>query len=304
MRFKGLDLNLLIALDALLEEQNVSRTAERLHLSQPAISAALGRLRQFFGDPLLVQHGKRMLPTPHALRLQPMLKGLLGDVDRMVMASTRFDPAASTRWFKVCMSDFLTTIIGAALIKRLGDHAPNVGIEITPPFDTVVEALDQGEIDLLITPAEHISPDHPADDLCKERFVVAGWCQNAALAKPMTRETFCNAGHIAVEIGRLRRASFAESHLRRLGIERRIDVLVSAFSVVPELLVGTQRLSIMHQSLARSASRHLPIAYADLPFPFPEMREAMQYHRTRANDPGLTWLRQEILQIAAPQTIN
>lgn len=297
MRFKGLDLNLLIALDALLEEQNVSRTAARLHLSQPAISAALGRLRQFFADPLLVQHGKRMLPTPHALRLQPMLKGLLADVDRMVLASTQFDPATSTRWFRVCMSDFLTTIIGAALIKQLGTYAPNVGIEITPPFDAVAEALDQGEIDLLITPGEHVSPDHPSDVLFTERFVVAGWQENPIFEREMTHDVFCAAGHIAVEIGRLRRASFAESHLRRLGINRRIDVLVSAFSVVPELLVGTHRLAIMHERLARSASQHLPIAYTELPFEFPQMHEAMQYHRTRANDLGLSWLRQEVMNV-------
>lgn len=294
MRFKGLDLNLLVALDALLVEQNVSRTAERLHLSQPAVSAALGRLRHYFGDPLLVQHGKRMLPTPHALRLQPMLKTLLGDIDQMVTASARFDPATSTRWFRIGMSDFLTTVIGTGLTKRLGSIAPNVGVELIPPFDSIAEALDQGDIDILITPAEHVSPDHPAEELLEERFVVAGCRDNPVFARTITTEDFCGAGHIAVEIGRLRRASFAESNLRRLGIERRIDILVSAFSVVSELLVGTRRLAIMHERLAKSAAAHLPVAFADLPFEFPEMKEMIQYHRSRATDPGLTWLRAEI----------
>jgi LysR family nod box-dependent transcriptional activator len=96
----------------------------------------------------------------------------------------------------------------------------------------------------------------------------------------------------------LRRASYAESHLRRLGIERRIDVLVAGFSVVPELLVGSNRLAIMHERLARSAATHLPIAYCDLPFDFPVMKEMVQYHRTRASDPGLTWLRNEIASAA------
>jgi LysR family nod box-dependent transcriptional activator len=299
MRFKGLDLNLLVALDALLEEQNVSRTAERLHLSQPAVSAALGRLRLYFGDPLLVQNGKRMLPTPHALRLKPMLKALLTDIDQMVMASARFDPATSNRLFRIGMSDFLTTLIGAGLTKRLGAIAPNIGVELIPPFDAITEELDQGDIDLLITPAEHISPDHPADVLFEERFVVAGWRENPLLARGVvTVDDFCAAGHIAVKIGRLRRASYAESHLRRLGIERRIDVLVAGFSVVPELLVGSNRLAIMHERLARSAATHLPIAYCDLPFDFPVMKEMVQYHRTRASDPGLTWLRNEIASAA------
>lgn len=299
MRFKGLDLNLLVALDALLTEQNVSRTAERLHLSQPAVSAALGRLRLYFGDPLLVQHGKRMLPTPHALRLKPMLKALLGDIDQMVMASARFDPSTSTRWFRIGMSDFLTTIIGAGLTKRLSLIAPNVGVELIPPFDSITEALDQGDIDVLITPAEHISPDHPAEELFEERFVIAGCRTNPIFTDAITIEDFCNAGHIAVEIGRLRRASFAESNLRRLGIERRIEILVSAFSVVPELLVGTRRLALMHERLAKSAASHLPVAFANLPFEFPVMKELIQYHRSRATDPGLSWLRAEIASAIA-----
>ncbi len=294
MRFKGLDLNLLVALDALLKEQNVSRAADRLHLSQPAVSAALGRLRVFFDDPLLVQHGKRMLPTPHALRLQPMLKDLLTDIDQMVLSSARFEPATSTRVFRIGMSDFLTTIIGGELTKRLGSIAPHIGIEFTPPSDGIVESLDQGDLDLLITTAEHVSPDHPADKLFEEHFVVAGWSENPVFRGELTQADFCAAGHIAVEIGRLRRASFAESHLRRLGIERRIDILVAGFSMVPELLVGTDRLAIMHARLASSAAAHLPLAYAKLPFEFPVMMEMVQYHRSRAADPGLTWLRQEI----------
>jgi LysR family transcriptional regulator, nod-box dependent transcriptional activator len=298
MRFKGLDLNLLVALDALLDEQNVSRAAERLHLSQPAVSAALRRLRDYFEDPLLVQHGKRMLPTPHALRLRPKLKLLLGDIDQMVTVSARFDPATSSRRFRIGMSDFLTTIIGAELTKRLGSIAPNIGIELIPPFDTIVEALDQGEIDLMITPVENLAPDHPTEDLFEERFVLAGWLENPVFERDITMEDFRTASHIAVEIGRTRRASFAEAQLRRLGIERRIDIHVSAFSVVPELLVGTNRLAIMHERLAKSAATHLPIAHAPLPFEFPVMKEVIQFHRTRASDPGLIWLRQEIVRAA------
>lgn len=298
MRFKGLDLNLLLALDALLDEQSVSRAAERLFLSQPAVSAALGRLRQFFEDPILVAHGRRMVPTPHALRLKPMLKELLGDVDAMVMASARFDPSTSNRWFKIGISDFLMTVLCTRLTQRLATIAPHVGIELIPPFDAIQQALDKGEIDLLITPTEHVSPDHPSDELFEERFVVAGWKENPALAGPVTMEAFQSLGHIAVEIGRLRRQSFAESNLRRLGIDRRVELLVSAFSIVPELLVGTQRLALMHERLAASATAHLPIAYTVLPFDFPTLTERMQYHRTRAEDAGLIWLREEIVRAA------
>ncbi|HSI16835.1 MAG TPA: LysR family transcriptional regulator, partial [Sphingomonas sp.] len=106
MRFQGLDLNLLVALDVLIEERSVSRAAERLHLSQPAMSAALRRLRDYFNDPILAAHGKKMIPTPHALRLRGALRTLLTDVERMVSLSTQFDPATSQRRFRIGTSDY------------------------------------------------------------------------------------------------------------------------------------------------------------------------------------------------------
>ena len=119
MRFQGLDLNLLLALDVLIEERSVSRAAERLHLSQPAMSAALRRLRDYFNDPILAAHGKRMIPTPHALALREQLRALLTDIERMVSISTQFDPAQSERRFRVGASDYLTTVLFTRLVPQL-----------------------------------------------------------------------------------------------------------------------------------------------------------------------------------------
>jgi DNA-binding transcriptional LysR family regulator len=127
MRFKGLDLNLLICLDALLDLRNVTRAAEHLSLSQPAISAALARLRTFFADPLLVQNGKRMMPTPFALRLQPAIRAILEDVDGLVGSSPHFDPASSTRDFRICLSDYLASVLLAPLLRHLAQVAPGCG---------------------------------------------------------------------------------------------------------------------------------------------------------------------------------
>ena len=290
MRFQGLDLNLLVALDVLIEERSVSRSAERLHLSQPAMSAALRRLRDYFNDPILAPHGKKMIPTPHALRLRGALRVLLTDIERMVSLSTQFDPATSQRRFRIGTSDYLAIVLFTRLVPEFERIAPGITLELIQPSDAMGAMLDQGELDLLITPAEHASADHPSELLFEERHVVAGWSGNPLVQAPLSEEDFLAAGHVAVEIGRLRPTSFAEKFLREQARERRIEVLVSSFAVAPEMLVNTHRLAVMHERLAKAYAERLPISFVEMPFPFPVMREILQYNRTRSEDAGLRWL--------------
>ena len=290
MRFKGLDLNLLVALDVLLERQSVSRAAEQLHLSQPAVSAALARLRQYFGDPLLVPDGKRMIPTAHALRLKPLLATVLGELGGLVAVSPAFEPATSTRNFRIGASDYLVIVLFAPLLRRLAAIAPGITVDLLPTSELVQRQLETGEIDVLVIPADHLSHDHPAEELFSEQHVVAGWSEHPAFAGPMTLETFVDYGHVVVEIGHQFRTSVAEFNMRRLGIERRVDVTVSSFSVAAALLVETTRLAVLHERMAQHAAATLPIAYRPLPFELPILREMVQYHRTRGDDPGLRWL--------------
>ncbi|MBW8842349.1 MAG: LysR family transcriptional regulator [Sphingomonadales bacterium] len=300
MRFQGLDLNLLVALDVLIEERSVSRAAERLHLSQPAMSAALRRLRDYFHDPILSAHGKKMIPTPHALGLRGALRDLLTDVERMVSLSTQFDAATSQRRFRIGASDYLSIVLFTHLVPELEQVAPGVSLELVPPSDAMMAMLDQGELDLMITPAEHVSPDHPTELLFEERHVVAGWTGNPLVHGPLSEEDFLAAGHVAVEIGRLRPTSFAEKFLREQGKERRIEILVSSFAVAPEMLVNTRRLAVMHERLARAYAQRIAIRFVEMPFAFPMMREMLQYNRTRSEDAGLRWLIDLIKQVTHP----
>ncbi len=290
MRFKGLDLNLLLALDVLLEERSVTRAAGRLNLSQPAMSAALSRLRDFFGDALLVPQGRRMIATPEALALQPELKAVLGSVEELIARSTKFDPATSDRMFRICASDYLVTVLFPRLLPELQRVAPAVRLDIVPPSQEAQTALERGEIDLLLTPEEHCVPGHPAEVLFAEQHVVAGWDENPLLAAALTADQFFAAGHVAVRVGQINRASFAETHLESLGRSRRIELTVASFTNVPDLLVGTHRLAVMHRLLARVVAQRLPIAWQDLPFPFPAMRQMIQRNRTMRDDAGLAWL--------------
>jgi LysR family transcriptional regulator, nod-box dependent transcriptional activator len=290
MRFKGLDLNLLVTLDVLIEERSVSRAAERLHLSQPSVSAALARLRDYFNDPLLESQGRRMIPTPQALQLRPVLAELLANVDRMIVQSRQFNPVTTDRWFHLCISDYLSTVLFPQLMPLLQRQAPHVRLDLHAPSTRALEQFEQGEIDVLLLPHEHCLLDHPADLLFEERFVVAGWSGNVLLREPISMEQYCSAAHVSVSIGAEARGSFADNHLQALGIERQVEILASSFLQVPELLIGTPRLTLMHERLARTLAGRLSLAWQPVPFEFPVMREMIQYHRSRASDASLGWL--------------
>ncbi|MDE2410247.1 MAG: LysR family transcriptional regulator [Sphingomonadales bacterium] len=308
MRFKGLDLNLLVALDALLEEASVSRAARRLNLSQPAASAALARLRDWFDDPLLAQHGKRLMPTPYALRLRPALTQLLAEIDALVSQPAQFDPATARRRFRVCTSDFLTSVLLRPFLAEIAVTAPGIELDILPPDDDAMQLLEAGRLDLLIIPQEFISQLHPSRLLLEEYHVVAGWIDNPLLADPvhapLTIEDFSAAGHVSVRIGRVSRLAHGEAQLQARGISRRVEVVAPSFTLVPELLVGTQRLAIMHARLARQAARRNDIRIVPLPFEMPPMREMVQFHRARADDAGLRWLLDQLDRIVAAETLD
>jgi DNA-binding transcriptional LysR family regulator len=133
MRLEGFDLNLLLAFDVLLEERSVTRAARRLNVTQSAMSASLKRLREALGDPILLQHGKRMVPTPHALALAPEVAASIAALRRLIQPSSGFDPATSPRVFRIAASDYIATVALAPLLRELEREAPSLKLEISLP---------------------------------------------------------------------------------------------------------------------------------------------------------------------------
>ncbi|MES2781471.1 MAG: LysR family transcriptional regulator [Pseudomonadota bacterium] len=294
MRFKGLDLNLLVAFDILMVTRSVSRSAEQLHLSQPAMSAALGRLRDYFGDDLLVQQGKRMFPTAYAESLMPMVQDVLRKVDEVITTSTTFDPATSQRTFRLIASDYITAAVIAPLVRKLALVAPQIRLETVLPSDGSAELIGQGAFDLMITPEDFISPDQPAELLFEEQHVIVGWSGNPLFEGTITEADVMAASHVGVHMGNQRTKAFADSMMEKLGRFRQMDVTASSFTIIPWLLIETNRLALMHERLARRMASMFPLAVAPIPFPFPPMREMMQFNRTRSVDEGLRWLREQL----------
>jgi len=298
MRLKGLDLNLLIAFDVLLEEHSVSRAAERLHLSQPAASAALARLRAFFKDDLLVLHGKRMIPTSHAQGLVPEVKKILGKVDSLIAMSAEFDARRSERVFRIMASDYITAVLIGPAVQRLQELAPRIQLDLRQANDRMLAEFERGEIDLILTPEPYISDDHPAELIFEERHVVVGWEKNAALWEPLTEKVFLSCAHVAVTLGPNRQVTFADQFLDARLKGRSIEIFAPSFTMVPWLLIGTTRLSVMHERLARAFMRTLPLRSQPLPVDLPLMREMVQWHSAREQDQGLIWLRNLLQETA------
>ncbi|EGF89963.1 nodulation protein D 1 [Asticcacaulis biprosthecium C19] len=298
MRFKGLDLNLIMALDVLLEEGSVSNSARRLNMTQPAMSAALNRLREYFNDEILISNGRRMMATAYAQSLAGRVKAILADVQLLISTSSVFDPKTSDRTFRIAASDYITAVLITPLAERLASTAPGVRLNLRFPSEHSQVQLDNGDLDLVITPEEYISADHPSELVLEEDHVLAGWSGNPYFQAAIDVETFFGLSHVAVSIGSRQEGSFAERRMEAFSRKRNIEITAPSFTTVPWLLINTNRVAIMHKRLADTVRDHMPLSVAPLPFAFPAMREMMQYHRATGLDGGLIWLRQQIAAIA------
>lgn len=297
MRFKGLDLNLLVALDALLESRSIARTAERLNLSQPAASAALGRLRAYFEDDLLILDGKKFHLSAAARTLVPLVRQCLIDAEILTTATRRFDPLTSQRIFRFVASDYTSTLLLANFSVYLAKHARGLKLDIVSPELTSVSRITDGEMDFVIGPEAFVLTDHPFDVLFNDRYVFVGWDQNPIFQAGITMDDVRYAGHVVTTFGPERVPSYGDRQLEAIIAHRRIDVSCS-FGSLPWFLPETMRLALTHEKLARFYARLAPLAYAPPPFEMPPTRIVLQYHRSREDDAGISWVRQTLGSLA------
>jgi DNA-binding transcriptional LysR family regulator len=299
MRFNKLDLNLLVALDAMLELQSISRAAERLHMSQSSMSNALGRLREYFGDELLVQVGRRMELTARADSLREAVHDVLLRVDTTITAQPQFHPAQSDREFRISLSDFTMATLMPHLLALASKQSNTVRFRFLPQVGQPELALERGEADLLVVPKSYCSPDHPVERLFDEHFECAVWRDSRLASTELSFDIYVGAGHVVMQPPGDARPAFESWFMQRFGVARRVDVTTFSFASAPGLVVGTDRIATVHGRLARQAALFLPIVLRPLPLPMPPMEQAMQWHKYRSTDPGLLWLRGLMLAAVA-----
>jgi DNA-binding transcriptional LysR family regulator len=288
----NLDLNLLVALHALLEERNVTRAGVRIGLSQPAMSAALGRLRRHFHDDLLVRVGNSYELTPMASGLLDPTTVACASIERVFAAQPDFQPATADRTFSVVLSDYALAVLGGALSLALRERAPNVRLDLlqlTPAaVDDSVHTLRTA--DALLLPHGFLR-DHPAIDLYRDRWVCVAWTGNTAVGAELTMEHLAKLPWV-VSYHRPNAFTYAARQLSALGIEPRIDLVVENFMALPLLVVGTDRLALIQERLARLWGSSADIRVLPCPYDAVPIVEAMWWHPMHTRDAGHAWLRE------------
>lgn len=299
MRFEGLDLNLLVAFDALMHEGSVTRAAKRLNVTQPALSAAIARLRDYFSDPLFVMEGRRLTPTALSRSLAGPARDILVRIRSNLIARPQFDPATSQRHFRIVVSDYANIVLMQDVVREVYRQAPGVTFELLPLDDNPDERLAQAEADFLIYPDNALSRIYPRQILFTDEYCCLVAKENRSIGRTLSRRQYLELGHVAAAFGPGRRISFEERFLARLGLRRRIEVIAQDFSSMAALVAGTGRIATIHMRLARHFVRLLPLRIVKTPVAIPGFRESLQWPASLDGDPAMQWLRGVIGSAAA-----
>ncbi|MBB5684822.1 LysR family transcriptional regulator [Sphingobium boeckii] len=291
MRFERLDLNLLVALDALLDEQSVTKAARRLNLSQPATSNALAKLRNHFSDPLIIPMGHRMVLTPFAAGLAPSVRDLLRRARDVVRSANHFDPATASRSFSLIASELIATIFIPRLVRHLACAAPNISlILIEPDAGDPVGDLDSGIADFVIVPKEFANREHPSHKLYEDRWIGAIWTGNRLIGDEMTLDQYLRSRHIVTKFGRAQWMAATSAIVEALGPDASIAVTMPVSAALPEAIVGTDLVATVPERLALPRMADLDIRVVPIPLVLPPIIEVVQWHRERSSEPGMGWM--------------
>jgi LysR family nod box-dependent transcriptional activator len=300
MNLGGLDLNLLVALDALLSERSVTRAAQRVGLSQPGMSNALGRLRRLLDDPLLVRHGATLEPTARAEALMGPVHEALEVIRAALAAPADFDPATDRRSFRLSCSDYSVLMLIGPLVRALAADAPGVMVEVLPRLADAGRALANGEVDLVIEPPEIMGEaDLESLRLWDDRWECCVWEGNTRVGKRMTMERYTALGHLIYSMGSAGHpVALPDLHLARLGIPRRIEVSVESFLLAPFLLQGTNLVTLIPKRADAFLRRTGDIRVLESPIELPALVEMLWWHSRATADPAHGWLRTRISEVA------
>lgn len=298
MRYQRVDLNLLVALDVLLAEQSVTRAAERMHMTQSAMSGVLARLREHFDDQLLVPVGRSMRLTPRAESLVQRVREIILRVDSTLGSQSEFDPGSSTRHFVVMASDYVSNMLMAEVLRRISCIAPSVSFDVRPTSALMSQELEQGRVDALVLPAHLALADHPQETLFDDSYKVIAWREHPDVEGSISLKQYQSLGHVVYQNEQGANPWFEQWYANQHGSTRRVEVVTHSFSLLPVFVVGTSRIATVQTRLAIQLQKSLPVQLLEPPMNAPRLTEVLQWHRYREDDPGIQWLRGQLVTTA------
>jgi DNA-binding transcriptional LysR family regulator len=296
MDIRDVDLNLLVALEALLSERSVTRAAQRLSLSQPAMSAALARLRTLFNDPLLLRTARGMLPTAKGAELAAPVKQVLDEIGRLVRQADAFDPARAELTFTITASDYVEFTILPRLVDHVEARAPGCRLAVRPiTFAVLPEQLERGEVDLAVVSATNAPENTRLRPLYPERFVCAVRRGHPRATRQISLDEFCALEHVLISPSGGAFVAQTDAALAALGRSRSVRLSVPHFLLVPEILSQSDMMAVLPERLARAHADRLHIM--EVPFELPPFTIAEVWHERTHRDPARTWLRQALAEL-------
>ncbi|QFU90278.1 LysR family transcriptional regulator [Amycolatopsis sp. YIM 10] len=286
-----LDLNLLRVFDALLQDSSVTAAAERLHLSIPATSRALGRLRRAMGDPILVRAGRGMAPTPFALRTAPRVRSLLDEAVALISADREITPAELERTFTIRINDGVAATLATAAVEATAARAPGVVLRFVTEGSETAEALRDGSVDLDIGAGDVAAPDIRSVSLYRERVVgiVRADSPLGRHRRPSLAQ-LCKYPHVSASRRGRARGPLDEA-LAAAGLQRQVAAVVPTSAVAAFLVASSQYVGLVPQRLAEQFGEALGIRWFPIAAELPEIDVRLLWHARLDADPAHRWLR-------------
>jgi DNA-binding transcriptional LysR family regulator len=295
-----LDLNLLVTLEALLAEQNVTKAAARLHLSQPAVSAQLSRLRDVFDDPLLIPVQRGMTPTAKAVDLLEPLRQALDQVRAAVATHTNFDPAKARLTVAIAGTDYLHAAVVKPLAVALRTRAPGMRVALRNLDLPQLEAqMARGEVDLALMTPETAPPSLRARHLFDERYVLIGRRDHPRLQTRITVKEFARLEHVIVSLQGGNFVTPVDDALAALGHHRNVVLSAASFLFVPDIVSQSDFVALVPERLVRDRAAELTVM--DCPFPVEGFAVGMVWHERSHGHSGQRWVRETIASLVNTQ---
>ncbi|AUX25062.1 LysR family transcriptional regulator [Sorangium cellulosum] len=293
MNLAAIDVNLVIALDALLRERNVTYAARRMGLSQPAMSHALTRLRELFSDPLLVRVGRRMALSPRAEAMIPQVASIMQELSGLFgMETPPFDPATTPRAFRIAAAEYVDLVLLAKLNAALAQGGKNLSLHLLPLDARAADAVRSGDVDLAIGAfaADALPSGVSREELFEDRFVGLARASHPKARGRVDLDTYAALEHVTVP-RQGAHDGVADDLIAARGVQRRAVMTVSHVLLVPHVVAGSDHVATVATRIGRAFSSMLPLRTFDLPFELPPLQISMLSSTRTHNEPAQAWLR-------------
>lgn len=295
---RSLDVGMLRTFDALMQEKNVSRAAARLFLSQPAVSASLNRLREVFGDPLFTRTARGVVPTERALALAPQVQQVLDGLAALLDSERPFDPATSSRIFRIAGSDHASRLLLPRLSRTLIEAGSGIRLVWVPPGTwSLAESLQKGELDLGVVARIQRPTEFATEVLYEDRYVYVMRRDHPRAGEPVTLDSFCAIPQIFLGYGTSMLDDLIDETLARGGRQRLAQIAVTSFGQIVHQLQHSDHAAVLGGRVARQFADQLHIQ--PLPFELPGYQSLLCWDARSDGDGGIQWLKQQIVKTVA-----